>query len=43
MVKARDSKQRYIVPMDVDYTTLRMMEGSITEDMENDISGISEI
>ena len=43
VVKARDSKQRYIVPMDVDYTTLRMMEGSITEDMENDISGISEI
>ena len=43
VVKARDSKQRYIVPMDVDYTTLRMTEGSITEDMDNDISGISEI
>ena len=38
VIKARDSKQRYVIPMDVNYSTLRMTEGTLMEDSLNDIA-----
>lgn len=37
IMKARDSKQRYVIPMKVNYNTLHMEEGSFTEELSVDI------
>ena len=34
VIKARDSKQRYVIPMDVNYSTLRMTEGTLMEESD---------
>ena len=34
VIKARDSKQRYVIPMDVNYSTLRMTEGSLMQESD---------
>jgi hypothetical protein len=37
VIKARDSKQRYVIPIDVNYSTLRMTEGTLMEE-SNELS-----